>query len=112
MTRLHDPVKRESPLRQALCVGGIFAISTVLPDKIEHLAIHLVEINRSGVDGLAEHSLQLVGCFVLLSVLIWLAEGKQVKRHPLLSYPPHTKPMALTHIVGLVAGAALLVAPH
>jgi hypothetical protein len=111
MTRLHDPVKRESPLWQALCVGGIFAISTVLPDKIEHLAIHLVEINRSGVDGLAEHSLQLVGCFVLLSVLIWLAEGKQVKRHPLLSYPPHTKPMALTHIVGLVAGAALLVAP-
>jgi hypothetical protein len=105
-------VKRESPLRQALCVGGIFAVSTVLPEKVEHVALHLVAINRSGVDGLVEHSLQLVGCFVLLSALIWLAEGKQVKRHPLLSYPSHTKPMALAHIAGLVACTALLLAPR
>lgn len=105
-------MKRESPLRQALCVGGIFAVSTVLPEKIEHLALHLVEINSSGVDGLAEHSLQLVGCFALLSVLIWLGEQGQVKRHPLLSFPPQSKPMALAHIVGLVAGAALIFGPR
>ena len=105
-------MKREHRFREALCGGGIVAVSAVLPEKIEHLALHLVETNQSGVDGLVEHSLQLVGCFVLLSVLIWLAEGKQVKRHPLLSYPPCTKPMALAHIAGLVAGTALLVAPR
>jgi len=100
-------VKRIGGFREALCGGGIFAISTVLPGNIEHLALHLVQSKRFGFDGLAEHSLQLVGCFVLLSVLIWLAEHRQIKRHPLLSYPPHTKPMALTHIVGLLAGGVL-----
>lgn len=84
----------------------------MLPEKIEHLALHLVEINRSGLDGLAAHSLQLFGCFALLSVLTWLAERGPIKRYPLLSYPPHSKPMVLAHITGLVAGAALLFTPH
>ena len=105
-------MNRENPLREALCGGGIFAVSTVLPEKIEHLALHLVEINRSGLDGLAAHSLRLVAWFALISVLTWLAERGPIKRHPLLSYPPHSKPMALAHIVGLVAGAALLFTPH
>jgi hypothetical protein len=105
-------VKRDSPLREALCGGGIFAVSTVLPEKIQHLALHLVDINGAGTIGLAEHTLQLVGCFVLLSVLIWLAERGLNKRHPLLSYPPHTKPMALASIVGLAAGVVLLLARH
>lgn len=105
-------MKRDHRFREALCGGGIFAVSTVLPEKVEHLALDLVAINHSGGNGVGEHALQLVGCFVLLSVLIWLAEGKQVKRHPLLSYPSHTKPMALAHIAGLVAGTALLLAPR
>jgi hypothetical protein len=105
-------VKQTGGFKEALCGGGIFAVSTVLPGKIQHLALHLVQSNQSGFDGLAEHSLQLLGCFVLLSVLIWLAERGLNKRHPLLSYPPHTKPMALASIVGLAAGVVLLLARH
>ena len=105
-------MKQTGGFKEALCGGGIFAVSTVLPGKIQHLALHLVQSNQSGFDGLAEHSLQLLGCFVLLSVLIWLAEHRQIKRHPLLSYPPHIKPMALAHILGLSTGAVLLLSPH
>lgn len=105
-------MKRDSPLREALCGGGIFAVSTVLPGKIQHLTLHLVQTNRSGLNELTEHSLQLIGCFVLLSVLIWLAERSQIQRNPLMSYPPQTKPMVLAHIVGFASGAALMLSPH
>jgi len=105
-------MKRDSPLREALCGGGIFAVSTVLPDKIQHLTLHRVQTNRSGLDALTEHSLQLIGCFVLLSVLIWLTERSQIQRNPLMPYPPQTKPTVLAHIVGLVSGAALMLSAH
>ena len=47
-----DPVRsRATPsrdFRKALCMGGVFAVSTVLPEKIQRLAYHLGTINRSG----------------------------------------------------------------
>jgi hypothetical protein len=38
-----EKVKRlvATDLRRALCVGGVFAVSTALPEKIQHLAAHL-----------------------------------------------------------------------
>jgi hypothetical protein len=56
--------------RKALCMGGVFAVSTVLPEKIQHLAYHLETMNRFGADGIVDHGLQVMGCFLVLSVLI------------------------------------------
>jgi hypothetical protein len=33
-------------------MGGIFAVSTVLPGKVQQLTFHLKTINRFGTDGL------------------------------------------------------------
>lgn len=94
--------------RKALCMGGVFAISTVIPGKLQHLAYHLETWHRIGADGVVGHGLQLVSCFVLLSVLIWAskAEGRAVSL--LLAYPPHNRDTVLVHITGLVVGVALM----
>jgi len=69
-----DPVRSgtdaSANLRKALRMGGVFAVSTVLPEKIQHLAHDLATINRSGTDGELDHGLQVLGCFLVLSVLI------------------------------------------
>ncbi len=62
--------------RKAICRGGIFAVSVVLPKKIQHLAYPLETINHFGPDGVLEHSLQVLGCFLVLSVLIWASRSK------------------------------------
>ena len=69
--RVSNQVFQIRDLRKALCVGGIFAVSTVLPEKIQHLAFHVGTISRAATDEVVEHSLQVLGCFLVLSVLIW-----------------------------------------
>ena len=70
-------------------MGGVFAVSTVLPEKIQQLAYHLATINRSGTDGELDHGLQVLGCFLVLSVLIWASKSEPHPVRPLLAYPPH-----------------------
>ena len=82
-------------LRKALCVGGIFAVSTVLPEKIQHLAFHLGTISRAATDEVVEHSLQLLGCFLVLSVLIWASKIEPRQVHPLLAYPPRSSEVVM-----------------
>ena len=81
MSKDLPPIK---DLRKALCMGGVFAVSTVIPGKIQHLAYHLGTINHSGTDGVLEHSLQVLGCFLVLSVLIWASKGEPHPVKPLL----------------------------
>ncbi len=69
-------------------MGGIFAVSTVLPGKIQHLAYHLETISRFGTEAALEHALQVLGCFLVLSVLIWASRTESRQIHPLLAYPP------------------------
>jgi hypothetical protein len=95
-------------LRKALCMGGIFAVSTVLPEKIQHLVYHLGTISRFGTDGVLVHSLQVAGCFLVLSVLIWASKTEPHPVRPLLAYPPHNRETALFNITGLVVGAVLM----
>jgi hypothetical protein len=95
-------------LRKALCMGGVFAVSTVIPGKIQHLAYHLGTINHSGTDGVLEHSLQVLGCFLVLSVLIWASKGEPHPVKPLLAYPPHNSETVMVHIAGLVLGVVLM----
>jgi hypothetical protein len=56
---------------QAVSMGGIFAVSTVLQGKVQHLAFHLKTINRFGPDGVLNHGLQILGCLMLLSAPCW-----------------------------------------
>ena len=95
-------------LRKALCMGGIFAFSTVIPGKIQHLAYHLESIARYGTDGVLEHSLQVLGCFLVLSVLIWASKSEPHPVKPLLAYPPHNSETVMVHIAGLVLGVVLM----
>lgn len=95
-------------LRAAIGLGGLFAVSTVLPGQIEHLAVHLMTLQQTGWSGVLDHLLPLLGSFLLLSVMSWVAEQGQPKGHPLLAYPPHKTPATLAHIGGLFAGVALL----
>jgi hypothetical protein len=97
-------------LRKALCMGGVFAVSTVIPGKIQHLAYHLETINQDGTDGVLEHSLQVLGCFLVLSVVIWTSKSEPHPVRPLLAYPPHNKETVLVHIAGLVLGVVLMLA--
>ena len=60
--------------QRALCLGSVFAVSIVLPGKIQHLAFHLESVNRYGTTGIPEHLLSISGLFVLLSVLTWMQE--------------------------------------
>ena len=64
-------------LRKAVSMGGIFAVSTVLTGKVQHLAFHLKTINRFGTDGILNHGLQILGCFLVLSVLIWVSSDTE-----------------------------------
>ena len=79
--------------RKALCMGGIFAVSTVLPEKIQHLAYHLETIKQFGADGVLEHSLQVLGCFLVLSVLTGQARANPIpsdhcwRTHPTTGTP-------------------------
>lgn len=95
-------------LRKALSVGGIFAVSTVLPEKIQHLAFHVGTISRAGNAEAVEHSFQLLGCFLVLSVLIWASRTEPRQVHPLLAYPPHSREVVIVHVAGLVVGVVLM----
>ena len=89
-------------------MGGVFAVSTVLPEKIQRLAYHLGTINRSGTNGVLEHSLQVLGCFLVLSVLIWASKSEPHPVRPLLAYPPHNGETVMVHIAGLLIGVVLM----
>ena len=89
-------------------MGGIFAVSTVLPGKIQHLAYHLDTIKQFGADGVMDHSLQVLGCFLVLSVLFWASRSEPKPVRPLLAYPPHNRDTVLVHVVGLVVGVVLM----
>jgi hypothetical protein len=95
-------------LPKALCMGGIFAVSTVLPEKIQHLAVHLETIRQFAVDEVVEHSLQVLGCFLVLSVLIWASRSEPHPVRPLMAYPPHSGETVMVHIAGLVVGMVLM----
>ena len=95
-------------LRKALWMGGVFAVSTVLPEKIQHLAVHLEDIRRFAPGEVLEHSLQVLGCFLLLSVLIWASKSEPNPVRPLLAYPPHSRETVLVHVAGLVVGVVLM----
>ena len=89
-------------------MGGVFAVSTVLPEKIQQLAYHLGTINSSGIDGVLKHSLQVLGCFLVLSVLIWASKSEPHPVRPLLAYPPHNSETVTVHIAGLLTGVLLM----
>lgn len=89
-------------------MGGVFAVSTVIPGKIQHLAYHLETINRFGSDGAFDHGLQLLGCFLVLSVLIWASKSEPHPVRPLLAYPPHNGETVTIHIAGLLTGVLLM----
>jgi hypothetical protein len=91
-----------------LCMGGLFAVSTVIPEKIQHLAAHLESIRQIAFVEVLEHSLQLLGCFLELSVLIWESKTEPQPVRPLLAYPPHNSETVMVHIAGLVLGVVLM----
>jgi len=95
-------------LRKALCMGGVFAVSTVIPEKIQHLAAHLETIKQFALGEVLEHSLQVLGCFLVLSVLIWASRSEPHPVRPLLAYPPHNSETVTVHIAGLVLGVVLM----
>jgi hypothetical protein len=75
-------------------MGAIFAVSAVIPGKVLHLA---------------EQSLQLLGCFLLLSVLVWASGSEPAPRAPLLSYPPHNRETLRIHAAGVAVGVVISV---
>jgi len=89
-------------------MGGVFAVSTVLPEKIQCLAHDLATINHFGTDGVLDHGLQVLGCFLVLSVLIWASKSEPHPARPLLAYPPHNSETVTFHIAGLVLGVVLM----
>lgn len=105
-----NQVRPNRDLRKALCLGGIFAVSTVIPEKVQHLAYHLKTLQTFGADGVLEHSLQVLGCFLVLSVLIWGSNSEPHPVKPLLAYPPHNRDTVLFHVAGLVVGVVLMLA--
>jgi hypothetical protein len=95
-------------LRKAVSMGGIFAVSTVLPGKVQQLAYHLKTLQEFGADGVFDQSLQVVGCFLVLSVLIWASKSEPNPVRPLLAYPPHNRDTVLVHVAGLLTGVLLM----
>ena len=89
-------------------MGGIFAVSNVLPEKIQHLGFHVGMISRAATEELVEHSLQVLGCFLVLSVLIWASKTEPRQVHPLLAYPPHSREVVIAHLAGLTFGVVLM----
>jgi hypothetical protein len=89
-------------------MGGVFAVSTVLPEKIQHLASHLETIRQLTASEVLEDSFQVLGCFLVLSVLIWASRSEPRPVKPLLAYPPHNSETVIVHITGLVLGVVLM----
>ncbi len=89
-------------------MGGVFAVSTVIPGKIQHLAQHLGTLKKFALDEVVEHSLEVLGCFLVLSVLIWASKSEPQPVIPLLAYPPHNRETVLVHIAGLGIGVVLM----
>jgi hypothetical protein len=69
----------------------------VLPAKIQHLTYHLDTIKQFGADGVFDHSLQVLGCFLGLSVLIWESKSEPHPVRPLLAltWTPKTEPVLM-----------------
>ncbi|MCP9816617.1 hypothetical protein KBY76_08015 [Synechococcus sp. GreenBA-s] len=80
----------------------------MLPEKIQHLAEHLEFINQFAPDEALEASLQVLGCFLVLSVLIWASKSEPRPVRPLLAYPPHNRDTVLVHVAGLAVGVVLM----
>ena len=80
----------------------------MLPEKIQHLAAHLEFIRQFALGEVLEHSLQVLGCFLVLSVLIWASKSEPHPIRPLLAYPPHNRETVLVHVAGLVIGVVLM----
>ena len=83
-------------------------MSTVLPEKIQRLAYHLETIRQIAIDEVLQQSLQVLGCFLVLSVLIWASKSEPHPVRPLLAYPPHNSETVMIHIAGLVLGVVLM----
>ena len=90
-------------------MGGILAASTVIPEKIHYLAYDIGSLNSGDIGRFAEHSLQLFGSFLVLSVLIWASTVEPRKTSPLLAYPPQSKEIVIVHAAGLLLGVVRLV---
>ncbi len=89
-------------------MGGVFAVSTVLPEKIQRLAAHLESIRSFASVEALEQALQVLGCFLVLSVLIWASRSEPHPVSPLLVYPPHNSETVTVHIAGLALGVVLM----
>jgi hypothetical protein len=89
-------------------MGGVFAVSTVLPEKIQRLAADLEAVKQFVPGDALEHSLQVLGCFLVLSVLIWASRSEPHPVRPLLAYPPQNRGTVLVHTAGLVVGVVLM----
>ncbi len=89
-------------------MGGIFAVSTVLPEKIQRLAAVLEAIGQFAPGHALDHSLQVLGCFLVLSVLLWASRTETRQVHPLLAYPPHSREVVIVHVAGLAVGVVLM----
>jgi hypothetical protein len=50
----------------------------------------------------------VLGCFLVLSVLIWASRTEARQRHPLLAYPPSSRDTVIVHAAGLVVGVVLM----
>jgi hypothetical protein len=105
---MRDRASASSDLRKALCMGGVFAVSTVLPEKIQHLDAHLEDLRQIIPAEVVEHALQVLGCFLMLSVLIWASRSEPHPVRPLLAYPPHNSETVMVHIAGLAFGVVLM----
>jgi hypothetical protein len=55
-----------------------------------------------------ELSLRVLGCFLLLSLLIWVSKSEPHPVRPLLAYPPHNRDTVLVHVAGMVVGVVLM----
>ncbi|MCX5943850.1 MAG: hypothetical protein NTZ53_00750 [Cyanobacteria bacterium] len=89
-------------------MGGIFAVSTVIPGKVYQLAVDLLLLSSAEGSGVGEHALQLFGCFLLLSILIWASKCEPRSVRPLLAYPPHHRESVMVHASGLLIGVVIL----
>jgi hypothetical protein len=89
-------------------MGGVFAVSTVLPEKIQHLAQHLETLQQFVPGNALDHALQVLGCFLVLSVLIWASRSEPHPVRPLMAYPPHNSETVMVHIAGLAVGVVLM----
>ena len=89
-------------------MGAVFAVSTVLPEKIQRLAADLEAIGQFVPGNALDHALQVLGCFLVLSVLIWASSSEPHPVRPLLAYPPHNSETVMVHIAGLAVGVVLM----